>query len=230
MLSGTKEIPFSQRMLPLLGVNGEPSLEKKACVKPASLEEEPCVLGLRKKVNHKAPSHNSELQPQEPNLSVLENTPRCASGLRTGVSEEPAAPKMEGPLGNPENTVQLRPGPKQASSPRLCPASPPAAPTLETELGKRTKQGNGRFPQPEASPGQNTSSSRSPTPGLKFSFLKGQRQALMPSGKASLQHSGPWKVLCSLYSPKPNQAKFSRKGKVPTQSAEQGNYSLDSIK
>lgn len=230
MLSGTKEIPFSQRMPPLLGTNGEPSLEKKACVKPASLEEGPCILGLRKKVNHKALSHNSERQSQEPYLSVLEDTPCCASGRRTGVSEEPAATKMQGPLGNSENTVQLRPGPKQASSPRLCPASPPAAPTLETETGKRTKQGNGRFPQPEASPGQNTSSSRSPTPGLKFSFLKGQRQALVPSGKASLQHSGPWKVLCSLYSPKLNRAKFSGKGEVPTHSAEQGNCSLDGIK
>ena len=117
-LSGTKELPFSQRMLPLSGASGAPSLGKCACAKPASMEEEPCVLGLRRKVHHKAPSHSSEHQPREPYLNVLENPPHCATGLRTDVSEEPAASKTQEPLGNAENVVQHRPGPKQTSSPR----------------------------------------------------------------------------------------------------------------
>ncbi|XP_059562107.1 uncharacterized protein KIAA1755 homolog [Myotis daubentonii] len=209
-LSGTKEIPLSQSMLPLSGASGGPPLGKCACAKPASLEEDPCVLSLRRKVNHKAPSHNVERQPQEPYLNVLENPLRCASGLRTGVSEESAASKRQGPLGNPENVVQLRPGQKQASCPQLCPASP-AAPALETKMGERTKQGSGRLPKPMTGPGRNTSSSRSPSLGLKFSFLKGQRQAPVHPERASLQHDGPWKVLCSLYSPKPNRAKCLEK-------------------
>lgn len=206
-LSGSKEIPFSQKMLPLSGDSEEPSLEKCACEKMASLEEEPCALGLRRKGNHRAPSHNSEGQPQEPYLNVLESPLHCASGLRTDASEEAAASKTQGPLGNPENMEQLRPGPEQAASPRLCPASPPAAPALETKMGERTKEGNGRFPKPRTGPSRNTSSSRSPTLGLKFSFLKGQRQAPRPPEKAPLQHDGPRKVLCSLHSPRPNRAK-----------------------
>lgn len=200
-LSGTKETPVSQGMLPLSGANGELSLEKCICAKPASLEE-PCILGLRGKFNRKA-SHSPECQSQEPYLNILENPLHCAPGLRTGVSEKPAASKTQGPLENPENTVQLKPGPKQDSSPCLCSAPPPAAPALETKMGKRAKQGNGRFPQSVT----DTSSSRSPTPGLKFSFLKGQRQSPAPSEKALLQHDGPWKVLFSFYSPKLNRAK-----------------------
>ncbi|KAF6088191.1 KIAA1755 [Phyllostomus discolor] len=210
-LPGTKEIPFSQRVLPLPGASGGPSLGKCACAKPAGTEEESGVLGLRRKVNHKAPSHSSEHQPPEPYLDTLENPLHCAAGLRTGVSEEPAASKTGEPLGNAENVVPPRPGPKQTSSPRLCPASPPAAPALETKAGERTKQGNRRSPKPVTGPGRSTPSSRSPTLGLKFSFLKGQRQAPAPPEKALLQHDGPWKVLCSLYSHKPSQAKCSGK-------------------
>lgn len=224
--SGTKAIPVSQRLLPLSGASRGLSLEKLACAKPASLEEEPCTLGLRGKVDHKASSHNSECPSQEPYLNVLEKPLHSASVLGTGVSEEPAASKMQGPLGNPEDMVQFRPGPKQASFPCLCPASPPAAPALETKMGKRTKQENGRFPQSVT----DTSSSGSPTPGLKFSFLKGQRQGPVPPEKALLQHDGPWKVLFSLYSPKPNRAKYLGKGKVPTCSAGEGNCSLDGIR
>ncbi|XP_066093080.1 uncharacterized protein KIAA1755 homolog isoform X1 [Saccopteryx bilineata] len=206
-LSGVKDIPFSQRMLPLSGASGGPPLDRCACTKPTSSEEEPCHSGSRRKVKQKAPSHHSELQPQEPYLNVLEDPLPCSSALKTDVSEEPAVSKMQEALGNPENTVQLKPGPKQASSPRLSPASPAAAPAAETKPGERTKQGNRRFPKPAAGSGRNTSSSRSPTLGLKFSFLKGQRQAPTRPEKASLQHEGPWKVLCSLYSPKPGQAK-----------------------
>ncbi|XP_037020569.2 uncharacterized protein KIAA1755 homolog isoform X1 [Artibeus jamaicensis] len=208
-LPGTKEIPFSQMMPPLSGASGGPSLGKCACAKPASLEEGPCVWGLRRKVNHEAPSHSSEHQPQEPYLNVLGNPLHCATSLRTDVSEEPAASKTQEPLGNAENVTPPRPGPKQTSSPRLCPASPPAAPALETKTGEKTR--HWRSPKPMTGPGRSTPSSRSPTLGLKFSFLKGQKQAPAPPEKASLQHDRPWKVLCSLYSHKPNQAKCSGK-------------------
>ncbi|XP_077635011.1 uncharacterized protein KIAA1755 homolog [Crocuta crocuta] len=194
----TKEIPFSQRMLPLLGGSGEPSLEKWACEKPASAEEETCGLILRRKVNYKVnpPTRDSEHQPQEPYLNIVEKPLPCASGL-----------EMKEPLGNPENMVQLRPDPKRASFLHLCSASPPAAPAPETKMGERARQGHGTLPKPETGPPQNTSSSRSPTPGLRVSFLKGQRQAPVPPEKASLQHDRPWRVLCSLSSPKPNRAK-----------------------
>ncbi|XP_036275020.1 uncharacterized protein KIAA1755 homolog [Pipistrellus kuhlii] len=210
-LSGTKEIFSPQGRLSLSGASGRPPLRKCACAKPASLEEDPYILSLKRKVDHKAPSHNVECQPQEPYLNALENPLHCASGLRTDVSEESAGSKMQGPLGNPENVVQLRPGQKQASCPQLCPACPSAAPALETKMGERTKQGSGRSPKPMTGPGRNTSSPRSPSLGLKFLFLKGQRQAPGPPERASLQHNGPWKVLCSLYSPKPNRAKCLEK-------------------
>lgn len=216
-LSKTKEIPFSQRTPPLSGTNGGPSLKKWACEKPASSEEETCILGLRRKVNRKVdlPTHDSEHQPQEPYLNVLEKPLPCASGLEAGGS---SSSKMQGPLGNPEDTMQPMPEPKQASSLHVCPAFPPAKAKME----ERAKQGHGRPPKPGTGPSQNTSSSRSPTPGLRFSFLKGQRQAPGPPEKASLQQDGPWKALCSLYSPKPHRAKCLGKGKSPTRSAGQG--------
>ncbi|VCW97543.1 unnamed protein product, partial [Gulo gulo] len=199
-LSRTKEIPFSQRMPPLSGMNGGPSLKKWACEKAASSEEELCILDLRRKVNHKVDSytHDSEQQPRESYLNVLEKPLPCASGLEAGGSEDPASSKMQGHLGNPENMVQPRTDPKQESSLHLCPASPPATPVPETKM---------RLSKPGPGPSQNTSSSRSPTPGLRLFFLKGQRQAPGPPEKASLQHDRPWKVLCSLYSPKPNRVK-----------------------
>uniref|UniRef100_A0A8D0P0K6 KIAA1755 n=1 Tax=Sus scrofa TaxID=9823 RepID=A0A8D0P0K6_PIG len=204
-LAGTKEIPFCERMLPLSWAKGGSSLEKWACEKPESLEEELCVWGLRRKPNDKVPTQDSEHQPQDPYLHVLVNPLHCVSGLGAGVSEEPAATKTQRLLGNPESMVQLRPKPKQASSPRLRPASPCPAPAPENRMEDRTKQGRGRLPKPVTSPGQNTSSCRSPTSRPKFSFLKGLRQAAVPTEKASLQPDGPWKILCSLYSPKPSR-------------------------
>ncbi|XP_012518260.1 PREDICTED: uncharacterized protein KIAA1755 homolog [Propithecus coquereli] len=202
-ISGTREIPFSQKMLPLSEASEGPSLGRWACVEPASSEGETCTWGLRRDVNHKA-------VPQGTYVNVLEDPLDCASGLGADVSEGPAATKTQGPLGKSENVVQLRPVPRQASSPSLSPASP-AAPISETKVEEKTKQGNGRLPKPMTRPSRNTSSSGSPTPGLKFSFLKGQRQSPVSPEKASLQHDGPWKVLCSLYSPKPNRAKSSGK-------------------
>ncbi|KAM9590337.1 uncharacterized protein KIAA1755 homolog [Trichechus inunguis] len=207
-LSRTKETALSQRKLPSSGASGGSSLEKWTCAKSASLEEEPCILGLSRKVSHEACILNSECPPQEPYLSVLENPLDCASGLRAGVSEEPAASKSQGSLGNPENMSHLRLGPTQASSPRLSPVSAPAP---EIKMEERTTQGHGRLPKPMTSPSQSTSFSGSSTNGLKFSFLKGQRLSPASPEKASLQHDGPWKVLCSLYSPKFNRAKSSEK-------------------
>ncbi|KAL0595055.1 hypothetical protein AAY473_035243 [Plecturocebus cupreus] len=205
-ISGTKEAPLSQKIMPVSEASEGPSLGKRACAKPENSEEEPCILGLKRKVNHKVPTHDSERLPQGSYVNVLEDPLDFASGLGAGVSREPDASKMQGPLGNPERAVQLRPGPRQASSPRLSRASP-AAPASETETEAKTKQRNGRLPKPMPCPSRNTSSPESPTPGLKFSFLKGQRQPSVTPEKASLQHDGPWKVLCSLYSPKPNRAK-----------------------
>ncbi|XP_047709910.1 uncharacterized protein KIAA1755 homolog isoform X2 [Prionailurus viverrinus] len=215
--SRTKEILLSQRMPPLSGARGGPSLEKWACEKPASSEEEPCRLGSRRKVNYKvnASTQDSEPQPQEPYLRVLEEPPPCASGLEAGGSS-----KMQGPLGSPENMAQLRPAPERASSLHLCSASPPAAPAPETKLEERAKQGHGRLPKPETGPSQNTSSSTSPTSGLRFSLLKGQRQAPGPPEKASLQPDRPWKVLRSPSSPTTNRVKsVGKAGKTQTETS-----------
>ncbi|XP_036758200.2 uncharacterized protein KIAA1755 homolog isoform X2 [Manis pentadactyla] len=218
-LSRTKEMLLSQRMLPLSGASGGPSLEKWTCAKPASSEEEPCFLGLGRKVNHKAPTHDSKSQPQEPYLDVLEHPPPCTSGLGTNISDELSASKMQGPLETPENMVQPRPGPGQAPCP--CPGSASdAAPTPDTRERERAKYRNRRLPKPVTLSGQNTPPSRSPTPGLKFSFLKGQQRAPMPPEKASLQHGRPWKGLCSLYSPKPSRAKpLGKAGKIQTKTS-----------
>nr|XP_036868683.1 uncharacterized protein KIAA1755 homolog isoform X2 [Manis javanica] len=198
-LSSTKEMLLSQRMLPLSGAGGEPSLEKWTCAKP-------CFLGLGRKVNHKAPTHDSKSQSQEPYLDVLEHPPPCTSGLGTSVSDEPSASKMQGPLETPENMVQPRPGLGQAPCPCPCPASH-AAPAPDPGEGEGAKHRNRRLPKPVTLSGQNTPTSRSPTPGLKFSFLKEQRRVPVPPEKASLQQDRPWKGLCSLYSPKPSRAK-----------------------
>ncbi|XP_045300588.1 uncharacterized protein KIAA1755 homolog [Leopardus geoffroyi] len=215
--SRTKEILLSQRMPPLSGARGGPSLEKWACEKPASSEEEPCRWGSRRKVNYKvnASTQDSEPQPQEPYLRVLEEPPPCASGLEAGGSS-----KMQEPLGSPQNMAQLRPAPERASSLHLCSASPPAAPAPETKLEERAKQGHGRLPKPETGPSQNTSSSTSPASGLRFSLLKGQRQAPGPPEKASLQPDRPWKVLRSPSSPTTNRAKsVGKAGKTQTETS-----------
>ncbi|XP_007932937.1 LOW QUALITY PROTEIN: uncharacterized protein KIAA1755 homolog [Orycteropus afer afer] len=222
-LSQTKEIPPSQRMLLPSGTNGESSLEKWTCAKSASSKEERCILGLRRKVNHETPIHDSEHPPQEPYLSDLENPLDCASSLKAGVSEELAASKSQRSRGNPEHRSQVRPGPRQASSPCLSPAS---VPSPETRRKEKTTQGDGRLPKPMTSPSQSTSSSGSPSPGLKFSFLKGQKLSPASPEKASLQHDGPWKVLCSLYSPKSIQAKSL--GKAGTTQTKTSGPAVDS--
>ncbi|XP_048666917.1 uncharacterized protein KIAA1755 homolog isoform X2 [Marmota marmota marmota] len=209
-LSRTEEIPLSERLLSLSESSRGPSLGKWACAKPASSEEEPCVLGSRRKIKSKSPAHDSDPQPQGPCLNVLGEPLDCDSGFRAGVSEQMAASKVQGPLGNPETMVQPSPGPRQTSSPYLSPAAP-AAPASDTNMDK-TKQESGRHPQPMTRSSRNTSSSRSPIPRLKVSFLKGQRQSPVPAEKASLQQDGPWRALCSFYPPKPSRAKSPGKG------------------
>ncbi|XP_006874799.1 PREDICTED: uncharacterized protein KIAA1755 homolog [Chrysochloris asiatica] len=201
-LSQIKETHLSQRMLPPSGANGESSLEKWTYARSARSEEELCLLGLRKKVSHEAPIHNSKCSPQEPYFSVLENPPDHASSLKAGISEEPAASKSQGSLRNPENLSQLRPEPRQASSPRL---SPESAPVPEAKMGNR------RLLMPMTNPIQSTSSSGSPTPRLKSSFSAGQRLPTASSEKALVQHDKPWKVLCSWYSPGSNGVQSTAK-------------------
>lgn len=222
-LSRTKETPLSEGMAPLSGSRGDPSLGTWACGKPASSEEERCV--LRRKVKDKSPAHDADAdrKPQGPHPNVLGEPLGCDSGLKAGVSEQVTSCKMQGPLGNPDARVQPSPGPRQTSSPHLSPASP-AAPASDIKMEK-AKRENGRHPQPTPRSSRNTpaaTASRSPTPGLKFSFLKGQRQAPVPPEKASLPQDGPWKVLGALYSPQPHRAKSPGKGKVLPCSAGQG--------
>ncbi|XP_005392598.1 PREDICTED: uncharacterized protein KIAA1755 homolog isoform X2 [Chinchilla lanigera] len=204
-LCRTREIPLSQRTLALSEPDGGPSLQNWDSAKPTNSEEELCILGLGRKAEHRGLAHNSERQPY---ISVPEEPLDGASGLWPAGSEEPATSKMQGPLGNPETMVQLRPGPRQTSSPCLSPASP-VGPASETKVEK-TKKGDRRLPKPKAHAGQNTSTSSfsgSPTAGLKPSFLKVQRRFPVPQDKASLQHDQPWRALSSQYSSKPHQAK-----------------------
>ncbi|XP_045151443.1 uncharacterized protein KIAA1755 homolog [Echinops telfairi] len=205
-LSQTEEGPLSQRMPPSSQVIGGSFLGKWTCAKSASSEEEPCPLSQRRKVKREVPIHNSEGAAQEPYLMVPETPLVCASGLRADSSAKPAASKGQGPLGNPEKMPQLRPGPQQASSP--CP-SPDSTPAPETKMADRTVQGSGRLPKPMTNPNQSTSSSGSPVPGLEF--LKGQRLSPASPEKVLFYHDGPWKVPCSLYSPKSSQAKSMEK-------------------
>ncbi|KAM6163846.1 uncharacterized protein KIAA1755 homolog [Rhynchocyon petersi] len=205
-LPQTKKTHLSHRKLTPLRVNVGP-LEKWSCSKSASLEEEESFIShWRGKVSHEAPIHNSECPHQERYLNVLENQLACASGLSADLSEDPAVSKNQGLLGNSENISQLRPGPKQASSPRLSLASPLAQ---EPKMEEKITQGNGRMSKLLTISGQRTSSSESPNLGLKFSFLKGQRSSPAASPeKAPVQHERPWKILGSLYSHKSNGAKF----------------------
>ncbi|XP_060045784.1 uncharacterized protein KIAA1755 homolog isoform X2 [Erinaceus europaeus] len=225
-LSRTKETPFSHSTLPLSGIGREPPSETQDCAKPADgLEEEPCTLSLRRKIDHEAPTYISECLPQEPYQDTVVNPLSDATDHGTGVSEL-AASRTQGPLGSPENVTQHRPEPKKASSPHLCPASLLATLTPEAKMEKKTSEGSGRLTKPVTGPSQSSSSSRPSTPGLNFPFLKGQRQDFLGPEKASLQPDRPWKVLCSFYSPKLNRAK--RLGKAGTTQSRTSGLAADS--
>ncbi|KAG8517839.1 hypothetical protein J0S82_020500, partial [Galemys pyrenaicus] len=214
LLHGTKESPVSQRTRPSSGAPGKPSTEKESCWKAASSEE--ALLGLRRKDTQKAPAHDSELQPQEPCLSALENPTRCSctSGLETSVLEAPAVSVMQGPLGDPDNVAQLRPGPQHTSPPGLCPASP----VPEAAVEEKPDEGNGRLSKPMAGPSPSTSS-RPPTPVLRFSLWRGQKQAPECPERASLPQEGPCPALCSS---KVDRAKRLGRGKMTPAQLDKG--------
>ncbi|XP_042550588.1 uncharacterized protein KIAA1755 homolog [Dipodomys spectabilis] len=197
-LSGFTEIPMSPGSLSLQGSSVGPSWDHQAHTKPASSEEGPCALGSKRKVSHQAPVHRSEPQSPEPCLEVLEMLPVCTSDLGTSVPEEPGVSKTRGLLESPESMT--RPGPRQASSPRLSPASS----ACETKMEK-TMQEDGGAPKPSTQAVKNTSSSsESPLAGLKFSFLKGQKLPLVSEGKSIIQHDLSQKIPCPLYSAMPS--------------------------
>ncbi|XP_052580639.1 uncharacterized protein KIAA1755 homolog isoform X1 [Peromyscus californicus insignis] len=186
--SGTKGAPLLGRILPLPGPDEGLPVGRPACVKPTDSGEKPCSGGSRRKARHKASDHIAERQPQQPHVGVLEKPLYCTSGLVEDTEEEPAASKMQTPLGMPAAMVQLRPGPRQTPSPLLSSAAPVAL-TSETKT-EETTPGYGRPSKPEAFLSRNISICGSPAPGLQFSFLKGQRAPLMPPEKALLQHVG----------------------------------------
>lgn len=193
------------------GTEVVPPLGRQTCAKPAGSGEKPCSGGSRRKGRHKAFGHTTVQQPQQPHFGVLEKPLDCTSGLAKNTEEEPAASKMQRPLGMPAAMVQLRPGPRQTSSPFLSPAGP-VTPASETKT-EETSLGHGRASKPEACLSKNTSFHVSPAPGLQFSFLKSQRAPLEPLEKALLQHATPWEALGPLNSLQPYGAKAREKGK-----------------
>ncbi|XP_069844434.1 uncharacterized protein KIAA1755 homolog isoform X4 [Dipodomys merriami] len=208
-LSGFTEFPMSPGSLSLQGSSVGPSWDHQAHTKPASPEEGPCALGSKRKVSHQAPVHRSEPQSPEPCLEVLEMLPVCTSDLGTSVPEEPGVSKTRGLLESPESMT--RPGPRQASSPRLSLASS----ACETKMEK-TMQEDGGAPKPSTQAVKNTSSSsESPLSGLKFSFLKGQKLPLVPEGKSIIQHDLSQKIPCPLYSAMPS----GKDGTTPTRTS-----------
>ncbi|XP_048205134.1 uncharacterized protein KIAA1755 homolog isoform X2 [Perognathus longimembris pacificus] len=204
-LSRMTEIPMSPGRLSLQGPSAGPSLDNQACAKPASSEEEPCALGSKRKISHQVTVHHSEPQSPEPFFEALE-PPGCTSGLGTNVPEEPAVSKTRGLLESPE--TMTRPGPRQASSPRLSPASS----ACETKTDKTLREKGGpRRPSTQAV--QNASSSSgSPIPGLKSSFSKGQKLPLVTEEKSTLLRDASQKTPCPVYSAKTPQ----KDGTTPT--------------
>ncbi|XP_050999657.1 uncharacterized protein KIAA1755 homolog [Acomys russatus] len=185
---------------------GAPPLGRQICAKPAGSGEKPCSGGSRRKARHKASGHTTV---QQPHFGVLENPLDCTSGLAKDTEEEPAASKIQKPLGTPAAMVQLRPGPRQVPSPLLSSASP-VAPTSEMKTEETTPR-HGRASKPEACLSKNTSFHGSPAPGLQFSFLKGQRAPQKPPEKTLLQHATPWEALDPLNSLQPRRAKAQEK-------------------
>lgn len=211
--------PVLGKALPLSGPAGKPPLGRWACEKPAGSGEKPCSGGSRRKARHKASGHTAVRQPQQPHTNIPEKLLDCISDLVEDTEEEPAASKMQRPMGMPEAMVQLRPGPRQAFSPLLSSAGP-GSPAAETKT-EETTLGHGRASKAENCLNKNTSFHGSPAPGLQFSYLKEQRVPLGTPEKALLQHTRPQKALCPLYSQQPCEANTPGKGKSP-HSAGQG--------
>lgn len=201
--SRTKGTPLLGRVPPLSGPPEALPLGRWPSAKPAGSGEKLCSGGSRKKARHKAFGNSAVQQPQQPHASVPEKLLACTSGLVEDIEEEPAASKMQRPLGMPEAMVQLRPGPRQAFSPLLSSAGP-VAPASETNT-EETTPGHGGASKPEDCLSKNISGHGSPAPGLQFSYLKEQRAPLGNPEKGQL--TKPWKALCPLNSLQPCGAK-----------------------
>lgn len=215
--SRTKGTPLLGRVPPLSGPPEALPLGRWPSAKPAGSGEKLCSGGSRKKARHKASGNSAVQQPQQLHASIPEKLLDCTSGLVEDIEEEPAASKMQKPLGMPEAMVQLRPGPRQVFSPLLSSAGP-VAPASETNT-EETTPGHGGASKPEDCLSKNISGHGSPAPGLQFSYLKEQRAPLGNPEKGQL--TKPWKALCPLNSLQPCGAKAPGKGKSP-HSAGQG--------
>lgn len=207
--SRRKGAPLLGRVLPLPGPAGAPPLGRRTCAKPAGSGEKPCSGGSRKKARHKASDNSAVQQPQQPHAGVLEKPQDYTSGLVEDTEEEPAASKIQRPLGMPAAMVQLRPGPRQALSPLLSSAGPVAL-TSETKT-EETTPGHDRASKPEACLSKSISFHGSLAPGLQLSFLKEQRAPLASPEKDLLQHARPWEALCPVSSLQPGRAKVPGK-------------------
>uniref|UniRef100_A0A8C2QMY6 RIKEN cDNA D630003M21 gene n=1 Tax=Cricetulus griseus TaxID=10029 RepID=A0A8C2QMY6_CRIGR len=185
-ISRTKGAPLLGRGLLPPGPDEDPPMGRLACVKPAGSAETPCSRSSRRKARHKASAHTAERQLQQPHIGVPQKPLDCTSGLVEDTEEEPAASKMQRPLGTPTAMVQLRPEPRQTFSPLLSSAAPVAL-ASETKAEETTPE-HSKASKPEAFLSRNTSVCGSLAPGLQFSFLKGQRAPLLPPEKILLHH------------------------------------------
>lgn len=208
-----KGISDSLRTLPFPEANRAPLLDKCTSAKSPSLEQKPYAPGVRGTVNPEGLTGRSELQAPKAQISGLLSPLPWASGSRTGISEESAATKTQGPLALLDRVVPPRPGPKQASSPHLCPVMPPAAPRTEAKVANRNPLSHQDLSEPTVDPDWSRTSSAPPSLRHKFSLLGGQRTAPEAPEKAPFQPKGSWRALCSLSSPKPSLAKSEGKDK-----------------
>ncbi|XP_052040112.1 uncharacterized protein KIAA1755 homolog isoform X2 [Apodemus sylvaticus] len=209
----TQGAPLLERVLSLSGHSGALPLGRQACEKPAGSGEKPCSGGSRRKAKHKSSGHTAVGQPQQAHTSVPEKLLAYTSGLKEDTEEEPAASKMQKPLGMPEAMVLLRPEPRQAFSHLLSSAGP----VSKTE---ETIPGQSRASKTEDCLSKNTSFHGSPASGLQFSYLKEQRAPLGTPEKVLLQHTKTPKALCPLSSLQPCEAKAPGKDEttLPTTS------------
>lgn len=208
-----KGISDSLGTLPLPEANRVPLLDKCTGAKSPSLEQKPYARGMKGPVNPEGPTGRSELQAPKAQISGILSPLPWASGSRTGISEESAATKTQGPLALLDRVVPPRPGPKQASSPHLCLAMPSAAPRTEAKVADRNPLSHQGLSEPTVDPDWSRTSSAPPSLGRKFSLLGGQRPALGAPEKAPFPPKGSWRALCSLSSPKPSLAKSEGKDK-----------------
>ncbi|XP_054995649.1 uncharacterized protein KIAA1755 homolog [Sorex araneus] len=192
-LRGTEGVSLPRRVLPPAGAGGAPPLDKCVSGQPGSLEQKPPAWGLPGKLDPEGPAGGPETQAH---LSGPESPSPWASDS----SCEPAAVRTQGP--------------KQTSSP-LCPARPPAAPATAARVTGRSPPAHGRLPGPAPS------SPAPPSPGHRFSLLRGQRPAPEGPGEAP-----PCRVLCPGSEPEPSGDK--QQGKAGTTQTQTSGPDADS--